>query len=133
MVSKQNIVSFVIVLALIAVIGFTMYSVVTSGRYLDVVDLASINRPCTVTVTGVIISYESKPEEGVLYIKLTSKKDSSAIVNVRFNYNQFVVMHKQAPGDWMIGREIVVKGVFYPEVQIIDVRDIMVPCHEGYG
>lgn len=120
-------------MTLMGVIAFTVYSVVTSGGYLDVADLDGVDRACTVTVAGVIVGYDARPEDGVLYVTLASKKEARTTVLVEFNYNQFVMMHKQAPGPWIIGREIVVKGLFDPQARVIVVREIMVPCHEGYG
>lgn len=120
-------------LALLFVGGLSLLASTSKG-YLDVSDLREVNEPRRVAVDSLIVGF--RVEGGDLVILLQGRDGS--LVEVLMPYDMFLVVHARPPGNWMIGTEITVKGVFYPggagqALGYLEVEEILNPCHEAYS
>lgn len=111
------------------------YMAASMGGYKDVSDLARVEKPTLVTVKGTIADYRAEPGSDSLVFILQGEDGS--LVTAEFSYQRFVNMHGRAPGPWILGQEIVVKGVFYPSRQgntlgYMDIGEMLKGCHESY-
>ncbi len=111
------------------------YMAASMGGYKDVSDLAKVKEPTLVTVKGVIADYRADPNSDTVVFVLQGEDGS--LITAEFSYQRFVNMHGRAPGPWILGQEIVVKGVFYPSKQgntlgYMDISEMLKGCHEGY-
>ncbi len=111
------------------------YMAASMGGYKDVSDLARLKEPALVTVKGVIADYRADPDKDSVVFLLQGEDGST--ITAEFSYQRFVNMHGRAPGPWILGQEIVVKGVFYPERQgnmlgYMDISEMLKGCHESY-
>ena len=122
-------------LVLLAGIGIAGYVAVRGSGYMDVSDLAGIARETRVTVEGTIVDYMVLKDQGEIVFVLEGRDGSKVLAY--FSLDRFIGIHGRAPGDWMLGQEIVVQGVFYPgsvpgALGYIDVSELLKGCHTAY-
>ncbi len=122
-------------LVLLAGIGIAGYVAVRGSGYMDVSDLAGITRETRVTVEGTIVDYKVLKDQGEIMFVLEGRDGSKVLAY--FSLDRFIGIHGRAPGDWMLGQEIVVQGVFYPggvpgALGYIDVSELLKGCHTAY-
>jgi len=127
---------FALAIILLAGIGVAGYLAVKGSGYMDVSDLASLDREARVTVEGVIADYTIKQDTNTVVFLLEGKDGSTRVV-AYFSLERFIGIHGRAPGDWMLGQSIVVRGVFHPggvqgAIGYIDVSEMLKGCHSSY-
>ncbi len=124
-----------IILTGIVLFAIAAYALTSGEGYDTVSSLADADRPVRVTIKATIEDYTLDGDTIIFVLG-----DGHYRIIAYYSVDKFIGLHGRAPGDWIIGQDIVVQGVYTPGdptatgtyLGVLDVSNMLEGCHEGY-